>query len=190
MINAFASTTRISGSAGGDTTPTPRQRAERAVTMAIDRARRERSLLALALVEVEDHAGLSKTFGRSAAEFLLDEITARLKRCAGPFSLVQYLGNDEFLLLRERAGTPIDAERIARHVQATLAEPFAWDLSRIDLSAGVGMVFLDCERDSATLLVDRADDALSIAMLDDTRRHVVPPLRRPVVMYREHFHVG
>jgi diguanylate cyclase (GGDEF)-like protein len=113
--------------------------------------------LVLAVLDIDDFAGINETLGHSVGDDLLRAVGARLGRALGPDVTIARLANDSFGLLGP--GEQVQPEALA----AALATPFDVQGQELRISATSGLVRLDGGGpDGADLLKD-AGIALKLA---------------------------
>jgi diguanylate cyclase (GGDEF)-like protein/PAS domain S-box-containing protein len=103
---------------------------------------------ALLLANVDHFKAFNESLGTKKADRLLQEIGRRVATClreddtiarADSSAAVSRLGADEFTIILDGVSDPSDAMRIARRIQAAVAEPFLIESEEIRCSASVGI---------------------------------------------------
>ena len=138
---------------------------------AFARARRDaRHLYALLLVNIDHFKVFNETLGTAAGDRVLLEIGRAISAClreddtiarressgvAGEAALSR-LGGDEYTLILDGVSDPSDAMRIAKRIQAAVAEPFFVDSRELRASASIGIAL-------GTLAHERPEDVLKDA---------------------------
>ena len=132
---------------------------------------------ALLLVDVDAFKSLNDTMGARVGDLLLAEVARRLSSCLrqddtvarsgsevqGTEPLLSRVGGDEFTILLDRIADPSDALRVARRIQAGLAEPFLLDGNEVRTSASVGIGIYNATQEHAEDLLRDAEAALTRA---------------------------
>jgi diguanylate cyclase (GGDEF)-like protein/PAS domain S-box-containing protein len=116
------------------------------------RARRERSRqYALLLANVDRFKVFNETLGTAAGDRVLEEIARRIAACLRGHDTVarkeesiaepvlSRLGGDEFTVLLEAVHDPSDAMRIAKRIQAAIAEPLVVDSRELRPAISIGI---------------------------------------------------
>ena len=85
------------------------------LSQAVERARGEAQVLALALIDIERFKAINDTLGKQVGDRVLQEVGRRLQDAAGDMQRVARLGPDLFGLL---FGQIADAEAVARRIDA------------------------------------------------------------------------
>ncbi|MDR7279577.1 EAL domain-containing protein [Catenuloplanes atrovinosus] len=95
-------------------------RLEHALTL----AQRDRSVVGLLFIDIDDFKVVNDTLGLVVGDRLLAAVGARIASVVGPQETVARLGGDEFAVLIEQAQTPVEADDVAARIVAACAEPF------------------------------------------------------------------
>ena len=128
------------------------------------------SRYAVLFVDVDGFKAINETLGPAAGDQVIVEIGRRLSACLrtddtvarsddkAPLgeALLSRLGGDEFTILLDSIGDPSDAMRVARRIQAAVAEPLLLEKKEVRTSASVGIAL-------STTAQERADDLLQDA---------------------------
>lgn len=123
---------------------------------------------ALLLANVDHFKVFNETMGAGHGDLVLNEIARRLASClradetiarrdkASADTVLFRLGGDEFTLLLESVGDPSDAMRVARRIQAAVAEPFSVASRELRASVSIGIAL-------STQAHERPEDVLKDA---------------------------
>jgi diguanylate cyclase (GGDEF)-like protein/PAS domain S-box-containing protein len=138
---------------------------------AFARARRDAEhSYALVLVNLDHFKVFNETMGTAAGDRVLQEIGRAISNClreddtiarressgvAGEAALSR-LGGDEYTLILDAVSDPSDAMRIAKRIQAAVAEPFFIDSREVRASASIGIAL-------GTLAHEQPEDVLKDA---------------------------
>ena len=132
----------------------------------IAQALRERSKLAVILLDLDRFKQINDTLGHRAGDAVLAAVASRINLAVRPADTVARLGGDEFAVALPGAGADI-ARAVADRIAAALKEPIEHDGQPIDVGASLGIaVFPEHGSDVDTLL--RCAD---IAMYAAKRNH-------------------
>jgi len=146
------------------------------VTYALRRAERDRTLVAVLSMDVDQFRRFNETLGHESGDRLLKHVSARVARClrsediiaAGEglerSSGVARLGGDEFAILLSRIGDPQDAARVARRLLQAVSEPVDIDGRNMYPSVSVGIALYPWDGEETDRLIRCADTALGRAM--------------------------
>ena len=131
---------------------------------ATEQAKQERdgSMLALALLDVDDFKKLNDSLGHQAGDIALQSLAARVSESLRPGDMVARYGGEEFVLMLPR--TPLDeAQQVLMRLQRALSASLFMHEGKnvfVTFSAGVTL-YRPGERLEDAL--DRADEALYVA---------------------------
>jgi diguanylate cyclase (GGDEF)-like protein/PAS domain S-box-containing protein len=127
----------------------------------IDVARRDETLLALLVVDLDRFKDVNDSYGHSAGDALLQQVAERLSHRLRGADTVTRLGGDEFAVLLEDLANPQDAARVALDIIHLLNEP--WRLTNdaeVRLGASIGISLFPEHGQNAEALLQQADAAL------------------------------
>ncbi|MCW5706175.1 EAL domain-containing protein [Shinella sp.] len=129
----------------------------------IARAEKNRTGLALGLIDLDGFKPVNDTFGHGIGDKLLVEVGERLTAFAGRGLFPARLGGDEFGIVFEG---PASAERLhalGDEICAALQEPYVFNGQAARVSGSLGISILGEAGTTADRLFDRADFALYLA---------------------------
>jgi diguanylate cyclase (GGDEF)-like protein len=134
------------------------------LTGAMARARRNTTLLAVMLLNVDHFKVVNRTHGHRLADLVLKELAGRLKASTRLSDTIGRLGGDEFAVvlegLHERQGAMIAANRA---LQVVSAEAFLIDGIEIRVTATIGVGFYPIGAEDIDTLLRHVDAAMSYA---------------------------
>jgi diguanylate cyclase (GGDEF)-like protein len=133
---------------------------------AVERTIRERVMIAVLFIDLDDFKEVNDALGHGAGDRLLAQAAGRLKRCVRAADTVSRMGGDEFVVVLEGVE---DAERVAEvvgRIMEGLGAPFALGRDEASVSASIGVALLDgvgalggvaeCEAEELVRAADRA----------------------------------
>jgi len=139
---------------------------------AIAHAEREKELLAILFLDIDNFKHTNDTIGHKAGDVLLQNVAERVTRCLRSAdsvsrlspkeseSLVARLGGDEFTVLLTDISSIQDPAKVAQRILSMVAEPFIIGSHEVFITASVGIaVFPYDGKDLDSLLVN-ADVAM------------------------------
>ena len=127
---------------------------------AVEHARRNRSLAALLLLDLDYFKNINDTFGHETGDRLLQAVGQRLKECVRGRDTVARLGGDEFAVILEDLTTTEDVVTVAEKMLRSVAQPFTLNGGGFSVNVSIGITLFS-ERDYDTeRLVRYADSAL------------------------------
>lgn len=139
------------------------------------RARRTKSLIGVAMVDLDNFKAVNDTYGHLTGDRVLRAAAERMIEAVRPYDAVGRYGGEEFLIvLAERDVQRVAA--IAERVRANIAQrPVSVDRRSIAISASVGVACSDAPlgQQDVYQLLQRADEALYSAKRTGRNRVVV-----------------
>ena len=130
------------------------------LSRAVATTARERALLAVLFVDLDDFASVNDSAGHAAGDRLLVDTAGRLRECVREGDLVMRLGGDEFALVLADVGKPADAAAVARAAIDALSRPFALGDGQVFVSASIGIAVYPNDAATAEELLQHADLAM------------------------------
>jgi diguanylate cyclase (GGDEF)-like protein len=129
---------------------------------AILAAQRERSSVALLVMDVDRFKDVNDTFGHHIGDLLLEQLGERLGRVLRSSDTIARLGGDEFGVLLPSASFE-DARHIAQRLLDLLEQPFTLSGMQLEIDASIGMALSPEHGIDADTLLRRADVAMYVA---------------------------
>ncbi|WP_374262738.1 diguanylate cyclase domain-containing protein [Zoogloea sp.] len=123
-------------------------------------ARRDRHGAALMFVDLDRFKSVNDRHGHAVGDQLLIAATTRMRDCLRESDTLARLGGDEFVVLLPHIEQPDDAERVASRIRSALAQPFALDGLRLEISASIGIGLFPEHGQDDIALMKSADDAM------------------------------
>ena len=130
---------------------------------AMDRADRNRRLVALVLLNINRFKEVNDALGYEAGDAVLTQAGSAIRRCLRDCDTVARWGGDEFVALLEDLGTPADAQLVAEKVLDRFTTPLSVGGRDCFVTLAVGIALYpapDCDVDA---LLKRADIAMRSA---------------------------
>jgi len=139
---------------------------------AIAHAEREKGLLAILFLDIDNFKHTNDTIGHKAGDVLLQNIAERVAGClrsadsvfrispGEPESLVARLGGDEFTVLLTDISNIQDPAKVAQRVLSMVAEPFIIGSHEIFITASVGIAVFPFDGGDLDTLLVNADVAM------------------------------
>ena len=140
-----------------------RQLFEQTLTLAVERAKRERTLVAVLYLDVDNFKLVNDSLGHRAGDELLRQLAGRLKTCTRDTDLVARQGGDEFLILLADLDTdavegmiPLVADRM----NDSLREPFDLNGVQVHARGSTGISVYPRDAHDVETLMKNADMAM------------------------------
>jgi diguanylate cyclase (GGDEF)-like protein len=139
--------------------PTPRLFEDR-LEMAVNKALRAGSGIALLFVDLDGFKAINDTFGHAAGDSVLREVAARLSNVVRNTDTVARIGGDEFALLLTEQADRDSAAVVAGRLLEAIRAPVLLDQEELQVDASIGIsLYPDHAMDIPTLR-DAADRAM------------------------------
>jgi diguanylate cyclase (GGDEF)-like protein/PAS domain S-box-containing protein len=129
---------------------------------AIELARREGSLLAVAIIDLDRFKEINDTLGHQSGDHVLEEVGGRLQRCLRESDTVARLGGDEFAVLFPCASRSAAVE-VVEKIQRGVAETLTVDGVPLEIEASAGVALFPEHGIDVDFLLRRADVAMYVA---------------------------
>lgn len=127
------------------------------LTSAIGNAQREKSQLAIAMLDLDNFKDVNDSLGHNTGDALLIECSKRIKRCIRKNDIVARLGGDEFIIVLVGTDTP---DSIGKKLLSTLAQPYEIEQKSIYCTASIGIALYPNDAMSIRSLLRNADQAM------------------------------
>ena len=136
----------------------------------IKKAHRNKSCLALLLIDLDQFKKVNDTLGHHEGDLLLIESAIRINGCLRDTDTVARLGGDEFIIILSQLDEHSDIERIAQNILLELNKPFSLGNNIVYNAASIGIaVYPDDARDIESLL-KHVDQAMYVAKAEGRNR--------------------
>lgn len=127
--------------------------------VALERARRDGSKVAVLFLDLDGFKALNDRHGHDAGDKVLIELARRLERGVRPGDTVARLGGEEFVVVCDRVVGALQAIGIADRVADAVAAAFVVEGKDYCLSARIGLPFSQAGSTPASML-EQADAAM------------------------------
>lgn len=136
---------------------------EETFNVAIARARRTHTLLALAYLDIDHFKRINDTLGHGMGDRVLVEFAARLKDAVRATDTVARLAGDEFVVIFENLTDPRLPEVMGEKILAAMRPPFVLGDASLAISASVGIAIGAVQDATMAHFLSTADAALYAA---------------------------
>ena len=127
---------------------------------ALAHAKRERQVLAVLFLDVDQFKSVNDTLGHAMGDSLLVEVAQRLLGCVRGNDVVARMGGDEFVLVMNDAADGPTAAWLADRILGTLSQPYTIGLRQLHTSASIGVALYPADGRDADTLMKGADAAM------------------------------
>ena len=123
------------------------------LSVAIERADRMRSRLALLILDLNGFKMINDTLGHQAGDQVLREVSTHLRKSVRASDTLARLGGDEFIVVATELGIDQQADQLLSSVRVALDRPILVEGRSMVVSASIGMaIYPDDANDSIRLL--------------------------------------
>lgn len=133
-----------------------RERLDRALI----RADRNKTLVALLVIDLDRFKNINDTLGHDAGDDLLIKVAGRLEECTREGDTIARLGGDEFTIIMEDVKNFEDAVTIAEKVLSFMKTPFNLSAQELYVSPSIGISMYPIDDLKAGNLLKNADSAM------------------------------
>jgi diguanylate cyclase (GGDEF)-like protein len=130
------------------------------LAVALDRARRWESALAVLFLDIDNFKSVNDTFGHHAGDQVLIGLGARLARVMRPMDTFARFGGDEFTLVFEDLGEEREVVAIAQRIIESVAQPFRVDDGQATVTVSIGIAVVADPTVSPETIIQQADAAM------------------------------
>jgi len=140
---------------------------------AVELARRNRTKVAVFVIDLDHFKRINDSLGHAAGDQLLIEAAGRLTRSVRSTDVVARVGGDEFVVVMSDISTVEDVEQCAANLVARLSPEILIEEHLVQLTASVGVcIYPDFAADAKHLL-KRADSAMYAAKENGRNQHQI-----------------
>ncbi|MDF9393068.1 MULTISPECIES: diguanylate cyclase domain-containing protein [Methylococcus] len=127
---------------------------------AIAQSLRHRTLLAVAVLDLDGFKPVNDRLGHHAGDAVLVRLAERLSGVLRMSDTVGRLGGDEFVLILPDMEAATDIETVFTRILEAIAEPVSLFQDNITVTASIGVAFCPADGSEPELLLRRADRAM------------------------------
>lgn len=139
---------------------------------AIARARRQQTLLAVGLLDLDDFKPVNDTWGHLIGDMLLRQLSERLRALLRESDLLARFGGDEFVLAIEGLNTSDSLPAVLNRLRSAVETPFNLGDGRVvSITFSLGVALIPEDGTEPDLLLRRADAALYQTKAGKIRHH-------------------
>jgi diguanylate cyclase (GGDEF)-like protein/PAS domain S-box-containing protein len=123
-------------------------------------ARREGSLLAMLMIDIDRFKNINDTLGHGMGDVLLKLVGTRLKTCIRECDTLARWGGDEFVLLLPGVQDSGSAVTVAERCLTALKQPFVVEDQDLHITASIGISISEDSDTASETLLQNADVAM------------------------------
>jgi len=127
---------------------------------ALYHAKRDKTMLAVAFLDLDQFKQVNDTLGHDVGDHLLQAVAQRLKDSIRSVDTVARIGGDEFNILFEGIKHKNDLEIILTNLISSFQVPFSCDGHNINSTASIGIAIYPDDGDDTMTLLKNADLAM------------------------------
>jgi diguanylate cyclase (GGDEF)-like protein/PAS domain S-box-containing protein len=135
-----------------------RRNYEERLIQAIGRSRRSGMALALVYLDVDNFKQINDSLGHAVGDGVLRAVADRLTGAVRSTDTVARLAGDEFVIVLEHVGSPLECERIAAKLLEAVRPQIELAGRTLNVTTSIGVAW--CPRAEQSALTHAADDAL------------------------------
>ncbi len=133
------------------------------LALALAHARRNRSMVGLLFLDLDQFKHVNDTLGHDVGDLLLKAVAERLKGEVREMDTVARMGGDEFTVVLPDLGHPDAAGAVAERILEELKRPFVIQDKEIHIGASIGIALYPAHGATVKELMKRADMAMYAA---------------------------
>lgn len=133
------------------------------VRQAVVTARRERTEVAVLIMDLDRFKEINDTLGHHNGDLLLQEVGARLCGALRTSDTIARLGGDEFAILLPKVSSREATETTAEKVLEALRRPIRLQSMSVDIGGSLGIALCPDHGEDADVLIQKADVAMYAA---------------------------
>lgn len=128
--------------------------------LAVAQAQREKTLVGVMFLDLDNFKHINDTMGHDAGDNLLVEASRRISSCLRGTSTVARLGGDEFLVLLPGLKEATGAEQVAERILSGFGSPFMLGGQEVFVTTSIGIAMYPTDSDNTGTLLQHADAAM------------------------------
>lgn len=130
---------------------------------ALQRAKRTKKLVAIALFDIDNFKKINDSLGFPAGDTLLKELSLRLAKNVREEDTLARVSSDEFALIFEGLHYAKQSAQMAGKLLQCIQKPFYIEQNKIQITASLGISLYPHDTDNSEILIRNADSALTQA---------------------------
>jgi diguanylate cyclase (GGDEF)-like protein len=143
------------------------------LAIALSRARRDQSLLAVFFIDLDGFKFVNDNHGHQAGDHVLKEVAARLTKNVRQMDTVARLGGDEFLIILPVIRNITIVGKISTKLIKAIQMPIDWKNQNLSVSASIGIALHPAHGTSTEELIKSADKAMYEAKKNGKNQYII-----------------
>lgn len=119
--------------------------------------------LSIMFADLDGFKQVNDTYGHSAGDVVLKEVSARFRTCIRESDILARFGGDEFLLITPYTDNTADCSKIAVNLITSLERPFRLSNQQVTLGVSIGIATYPYHANDVNSLLKVADNAMYTA---------------------------
>ncbi len=140
-------------------------------SLAMTKAKRNKELLGIIFLDLDNFKKINDTLGHDSGDILLQEVAQRLSSVLRKGDSICRIGGDEFILLIDNLKQSKDMHKVIRALQEALKNSFKISNKKLKVTSSMGVSFYPTDGKSSRILEKRADIALYKAKSDNKNNY-------------------
>lgn len=133
------------------------------LTLAMSKAKRKNSLLAIIFLDIDHFKNINDTLGHDIGDILLRIFSQRIKECLRDYDIIARLGGDEFIILLDEINEKKNAHTVCQNIIAKVNQPFKLKDELLNITTSLGIAYYQNNEKSLDTLIKQGDQALYLA---------------------------
>lgn len=130
------------------------------LSSAIAHAHRNRDMMAVMYMDLDQFKEINDTLGHDAGDALLTEVGKRLAGAVRQADTVARLGGDEFMIVLSELTDSDDIRVLATKIISVVGQPYCLNGAEVVMTASIGVSIYPTHGETNEILIKRADVAL------------------------------
>ena len=143
------------------------------LSIALSRARRDQTLLAVFFIDLDGFKLVNDNHGHQAGDHVLKQVASRLTKNVRQMDTVARLGGDEFLIILPVIRNVSIIGKISTKIIQSIQMPIHWRKDNLFVSASIGIALHPAHGTSAEELIKSADKAMYEAKKNGKNQYVI-----------------
>ncbi|MBI5891672.1 MAG: diguanylate cyclase [Nitrosomonadales bacterium] len=127
---------------------------------ALSYAKRDKQRVALMFIDLDRFKPINDTLGHVVGDWLLKQVSSRMRECVRDSDTVARVGGDEFVVLLRSIESTADAVMVAEKIRSALNRPFDLAQQSLHISCSIGMALFPEHAKNETEMMNYADIAM------------------------------